>query len=486
MSRVVVVGAGPTGLMLACELRAAGVDTILLERLAEPTGQSRALALHARTVELLEQRGLLEPFLAVGVQWPQIHFAGLPLDMTKLRGQHQYSLHLHQSLVEQLLEQAAGKAGTDIRRGHELVGFIQDDAEVRATVRGPEGEYTLSCGYLVGCDGGGSAVRKLAGIDFPGEVSRLSGILGDVTSFSGEVRVREPLNYPHGMLGVSPLGDGLFRIMCVEWDGDVVHDGPATEDELRATVRRITASDSMSFGRPTWLSRFGDATRQATRYRHGRVFLAGDAAHIHFPLGAQGMNLGMQDAANLGWKLAAAMHGWAPEGLLDTYHDERHPVGRRVCDNSRAQLAMTYPVDRTTPLRDLFGTLTGFDEVHRYLVEMMAGTDVRYPMRSAHPADGMLGTRVPDVPLVTAEGETSVLRLLRDARGLLLDLSGEVTTPALADGRQDRLSVIHARPSASLPYQWMLIRPDGHLAWAGGPGDGDTLGEALTTWFGAA
>lgn len=482
MSRVVVVGAGPTGLMLACELRLAGVPTVLIEQLAEPTGQSRALALHARSVELLDQRGLLEPFLAAGVEWPQVHYAGLPLDMSLLRGYHRYSLHIHQSKVEELLERAAADLGTDLRRSHRLTGFDQDQDQVRAVVGTPAGEYVIDCDYLIGCDGGGSSVRKLAGIGFPGEPAKLSGILGDVPSFDADLRIREPLNYDHGMLGVSPLGDGLFRIMVVEWDADPASAGPTTEAELRATVSRVTGRD-LRFGPPTWLSRFGDATRQADSYRSGRVFLAGDAAHIHFPLGAQGMNLGIQDAVNLGWKLGAAANNWAPPGLLDSYQDERRPVGQRVCDNSRAQLAMTYPAQRTAQLRSLVSDLLGFDDVHRYLVEMMAGTDVRYPMTPAA-ANTAIGRRVADVPLTTADGGTSVLRTLRSGRGVLLDASGSPAGLPDVDGWRDRVTVVSAEPTPDLPDEVLLIRPDGHLAWTGATGDKEDQRLALATWFG--
>jgi len=480
MDPVVVVGAGPTGLMLAGELRCAGVETILLERLAEPSGQSRALALHARSAELLEQRGLLGPFLAEGVTWPYIHFAGLKLDMDRLDGRHRYSLHVHQSRVEALLEEAAGKRGADIRRGHAVTGLDQDDGEVEVTVATATGGYRLRCAYLVGCDGGASTVRKLAGIEFPGTASTLWGVLGDVECFDAPVAIREPLVSARGMFGVSPLDDRLYRLMCIETDAPAPGDEEPTAGELRAMIQRVLGLD-VTFAEPRWLSRFGDATRLVTRYRQGRVFLAGDAAHIHFPLAAQGMNTGIQDAANLGWKLAAAVHGFAPPGLLDTYHDERHAVGERVCALSRAQIALSFPADRMAPVRDLLSELIGFDTVHAYLVRMMSGADVRYPVPGSG-ADELLGRRLPDADLRTPAGETTVLRTLHGARGVLLDLSGGAAlTGAVADWT-DRVDLVVADPIPDLPGTALLCRPDGHLVWRGDTGG--ELGLALETWFG--
>ncbi|MFB4304487.1 FAD-dependent monooxygenase [Actinomadura sp. GTD37] len=479
MSRVVVVGAGPTGLMLAVELRLAGVETVVVERLEQPSGQSRALALHARSVELLAQRGILGPFLEEGTKGEHVHYAGVPLEMARIDGRHRYSLHIHQSRVERLLEDAAVRLGADVRRGHELAGLLQDDDGVEAAVRTSSGTVRLRCDYLVGCDGGGSLVRKLAGIGFPGTASELWGILGDVGSFDASVDLRRPLAYPHGMVGVSPLGDGLYRVMCVESGAPPPGDAPVTAAELRATIRRITGAD-LAFGEPRWLSRFGDATRQADRYRSGRVLLAGDAAHIHFPLGAQGMNLGMQDAANLGWKLAAEIGGWAPPGLLDTYESERRPVGARVCADSRAQIALTFPAERSAPARDLLAELLRFDDVHRHMVETVAGVATRYPVDG----DPELGRRVPDVSLATPGGDVNLFHLLRRARGVLLDLSdgalSDGGTPPLPDGWSGRVDAVTAKPVTGLPPA-LLIRPDGHAVWAG---DAGRLPAALRSWFG--
>ncbi|PTA47666.1 FAD-dependent monooxygenase [Micromonospora sp. RP3T] len=480
MSPVVIVGAGPTGLMLACELRVAGVATVLLERLPEPTGQSRALALHARSAEVLDQRGLLDPFLAEGVVWPHGHYAGLRLDMARLDGRHRYTLHAPQSRVEALLEKAAVGLGAEIRRGHEVVGLSQHDDGVEVTVRANGDEYRLSGSYLVGCDGGHSAVRKLAGIGFPGTPSSLWGVLADVDAFDAPVAIREAIISERGWFSVIPLDEKLTRLMFIQDEpprGDVEN---LTAEDLRAMVREMTGMD-VAVGRPQWSSRFGDATRLAERYRQGRVFLAGDAAHIHFPLAAQGMNTGIQDAANLGWKLAATLHGWAPPGLLDTYHSERHPVGEFVCTNVRAQIVLTFPSDRMAPARDLLSRLLEFDDVHDYLSRRMSGTDVRYRVDGPQD-DPLLGRRLPDAVLATADGETTVLATLRGGRGVLLDLSAGGGTDAV-HGWSDRVDLVRADAVPDLPPEAFLLRPDGHLVWHGRAGD-DGLAEALRNWFG--
>ena len=483
MVPVVIAGAGPTGLMLAHELRLAGVETVLLERLPEPTGQSRALALHARSAELLDQRGLIEPFLAEGVVWPHGHYAGLGLDMGRLDGRHRYTLHIPQSRVEQLLEDAATERGADIRRGHEVAGLAQDGDGVEVTVRTGTGEYRLRCAYLVGCDGARSTVRKQADIDFPGTPSTLWGVLADVTSFDAPVNVREAIISPRGWFSAVPLHDGLTRVFFIQEDMPEGDADALTSDELRVMVHRLTGLD-VAIGEPRWASRFGDASRLAERYRAGRVFLAGDAAHIHFPLAAQGMNTGIQDAANLGWKLAAAVHGWAAPGLLDTYHTERYPVGEQVCTNVRAQIALTFPVERMTPVRDMLARLLEFDDVHDHFASRMSGTDTRYPVAGAD-TDPLLGRRLPDATLSCAGGETTVLSTLRGGRGVLLDLSGHADL-GVARGWADRVDVVHAEPAPELPRATLLLRPDGHVMWRGDIADDatDGLTDALHTWFG--
>ena len=483
---VVIVGAGPVGLTLACELGVAGVPALVVERLAEPTGQSRALGLHARSVEVLDQHGLADAMLAEGTRWPRAHFAGLPLDLEVLDGRHRYALMITQARVEALLTERAVALGAEIRRGHEVTALTQDDEKVSLRVRADGGEDTLECAHVVGCDGGGSTVRRLAGIGFPGTEPTLYAVLGDVDSVDESIDIRVPNVYPNGIFGVAPLGPGLFRVTTVEYGVTAPERGaPVTPAELAAAVRRVTGRD-FALGEAVWLSRFDDSTRLADRYRADRVFLAGDAAHVHFPLSGQGMNVGIQDAVNLGWKLAAEVQEWAPPGLLDTYEAERRPVGDRVCGNTRAQSALTFPVSWAAPLRDLVGDLFTEPEVHRRLVEMVTAVDVRYPIGGAdtHP---LVGRRMPDAPLTGSDGPDTVFGALRSGRGVLFDLSGGGPGAARPEGWKDRVDVVTAGPVAGLDATGVLVRPDGHVAWAATApwsAEDEELPAALRAWFG--
>jgi len=481
MRTVVVVGAGPVGLMLACELGLAGVRPIVLERLSRPTGQSRALGLHSRTVEVLDQRGLLDRFSEGAPVWPKGHFAGMRLlELDQLDGRHTYALMVPQSRTEALLEERAAELGADLRRGHELLGLEQDSDGVRLTVGGPAGEYELAADYVVGCDGGSSRVRKLAGVGFPGSSSTLNAVLGDV-------QLDQTPTGPHlsrcsgGVFGTVPLGGDRYRIVAAEFVPPTAHrDDPVTLQELIDTTRRVTGLD-IEVGETYWLSRFGNATRQAENYRSGRVFLAGDAAHVHFPAGGQGLNTGVQDAVNLGWKLAAVARGEASSSLLDTYHLERHPVAKRVCHNTQAQLALMNPSPSVDPLRDLFAELLAFREVNKFISEMITGLDVRYPVPGAtdepHP---LLGTRLPDWPLLVDGEPLGAMRLLHPGRGFLLDLTGGRRTEELAAAAAGRVRVITATATEPNRPEALLVRPDGYVAWI----DGD-LDAALEAWFGA-
>lgn len=466
---VIVVGAGPTGLMLACELRLAGVDVLVLERDTERSPESKASGLHVRTMEVFEQRGMLDELLAAGHAGPYAHFAGLPLDITGLETRHPYVLGIQQSTVEPVLEKRALELGAQVRRGMEVVDLRQDEAgvEVRA------GEEWLRADYVVGCDGGRSAVRGLAGIDFPGTAPTLSAMHGDVElsdppagRIFGQDGRRE-----NGSFLVAEIEPGVYRVMTVEFDTVADRDAPVTLDALREACFRIAGTDFGMRG-ARWVARFADATRQAVRYRSGRVLVAGDAAHIHFVSGGQGLNLGVQDAVNLGWKLAAVVTGQASRELLDSYHAERYPVAERVLLNTRAQTALMRPGAQTDALRQLFGELLGIGEVTAYLGGMATQLDIRYPLGEGHP---LLGRRFPDYDL----GGTRVFELLRAARPVLIDFTDSAELCAAVEGA---VEVVRSRPVADLSA--VLVRPDGHVAWvAAGEPDLGALRTVLASWF---
>lgn len=473
MSDVIVAGGGPTGVMLAGELRLHGVDVVVLEREPEPTKVVRSLGLHVRSIEVMDQRGLLERFLAHGTRHEVGgFFAGLVKPWPDgLDTAHGYVLGIRQPVTDRLLAEHATELGAEIRRGTELVGLSQDQRGVTAEL---SDGTALSARFLVGCDGGRSTVRKLLGVGFPGEPSRVETLLGEV-KFTAEpeqiTAVVAEIRKSQLRFGAAPLGDGLYRVIVPA--AGVAEDRTAapTLEELRRQLEAVAGTD---FGvhSPRWLSRFGDATRLADRYRSGRVLLAGDAAHIHPPTGGQGLNLGIQDAFNLGWKLAAEVAGWAPEGLLDSYHTERRPVAADVLDNSRAQMELMSVAPGAQAVRRLLAELMDFDEVNRYLIEKITAIGVRYDFGEGH---RLLGRRMRDVRLTRGR----LYELMRGGRGLLLDRTGRLSVSGWAD-RVDHV----VDTDAELDVPAMLLRPDGHVAWVGDDQQ-DLLGH-LPRWFGAA
>jgi 2-polyprenyl-6-methoxyphenol hydroxylase-like FAD-dependent oxidoreductase len=479
---VIVAGGGPTGLMLASELRLHGVHVLVLEKDAEPTRIVRSLGMHARSVEIMDQRGLLERFLALGQQHPVGgFFAGIAKSSPELDTAHPYTLGIPQTITDRLLAEHATEVGVEVRRGRELIGLSQDDhgvtvelAETGSLGKPRSGATRLRSRYLVGSDGGRSTVRKLLGVDFPGEPTRVETLLGEmeltaspetINTVMAEVR-KTQLRF-----GAMPLEGGAYRVIVPAAGVTEDRAVPPTLDELKQQMLAVAGTDFGAHS-PRWLSRFGDATRQAERYRVGRVLLAGDAAHVHPPAGGQGLNLGIHDAFNLGWKLAAAINGWAPDGLLDSYHTERHPVAADVLSNTRAQMELMALEPGPQAVRRLVSELMHFEVVNRYLTEKIHAIGVRYDFGEGHE---LLGRRMRDVALKHGR----LYELMHGGRGLLLDQTGRLSVAGWAD-RVDHVVDI----SEELDVSAVLLRPDGHVAWVGE--DQRDLLSQLPRWFGAA
>ena len=479
---VVIAGGGPTGLMLAAELALAGIDVVIVERrAAQDLDGKRAGGLHSRTIEVLDQRGIAERFLSEGQVHPFVGFAGTFLDISDFPTRHNYVLALWQSRFEPILAGWVEELAVPIHRRREVVGFTQDDTGVGVEL---SDDTSLRAQYLIGCDGGRSLIRKAADIDFLGWDPTSSYLIAEVEMDEvPEIGMR-----PEGG-GIGPVnreeGGNPYGVVLLE--KEIEHTGEPTLQDLRETLVAAYGTD-YGVHNPTWISRFTDMCRQAGSYRKGRVLLAGDAAHVHGPQGGQGLNTGVQDAVNLGWKLAQVVKGTSPESLLDTYQAERHPVGARVLHNTMAQVALARIDERSRALRDTVIEQLSMDEPRKRIAGMISGLDIHYDLGEGHP---LLGRRMPDLDLHTTDGgPTRVFTLLHDARPLLLDLDesgGFDITPwadrvRLIDAEHEGVWELPVLGEVSAPAG-VLIRPDGHVAWVGDPTH-PGLPEALSTWFG--
>jgi len=479
---VVIAGGGPSGLTLAGELALARIDVVIVEpRTSQLVDGSRAGGLHARTIEVLDQRGIAQRFLSEGQMHPRVAFGGIPLDISDFPTRHNYLLALWQSAFEPILADWVEGLGVPILRDVEVVGFAQD--EMGVDVRLSDGTR-LRGQYLVGCDGGRSAVRNAAGIEFVGTEPSTSWMIAEAEMSE------EPV------IGVRPEGGGIGPVNRAEGGGPygivLTEQPPRTgEPSLHDLSEKLVDVYGTDFGvhSPSRISRFSDMTRQAASYRQGRVLLAGDAAHVHPPQGGQGLNIGVQDAVNLGWKLALVVNEAAPDSLLDTYQAERHPVGARVLRNTMVQVALAGADPRHQALRDTMAELLAMEEPRRHIAAMLTGLDVHYDLGEGHE---LLGRRMPDLDVTTADGPTRVFTLLHDAQGLLLNF-GDPSRFEIARWA-DRVLLVDAQHEGPwvlpvlgeiTPPEAALVRPDGHVAWVGKIAD-DGLSLALTSWFGPA
>ncbi|MFL5556589.1 MAG: FAD-dependent monooxygenase [Gemmatimonadaceae bacterium] len=489
---VVIAGGGPTGLMLASELALAGVDVVVVERRPnQELAGSRAGGLHSRTIEVLDQRGIADRFLAEGQKAQVAGFAMIRLDISDFPTRHNYGLGLWQNHIERILAGWVNELSVPILYGREVTGFAQDDAGVDVHLSDSD---SLRAEYLVGCDGGRSLIRKTAGIEFPGWDPTTSSLIAQV-----EMTEQPELGIRRDARGVHALGRVEYEIR----DGKIVYPdkgtvgvmltedsvGRTSEPTLRDLSEALIAVYGTDYGihSPTFISRFTDATRQAATYRERRVLLAGDAAHVHYPAGGQGLNTGVQDAVNLGWKLAQVIKRISPESLLDSYTAERHPIAARVLRQTMAQVALLRVDDRTDALRDTVSEMLSMDEPRKRFAGIMSGLDIHYELGEGHP---VLGRRMPDLDLLTANGPLRVFALLHNARPVLINLGepGSVDITPWAD----RVQAVDAKYDGEweLPVlglvvapKAVLVRPDGYVAWVGDETQAG-LAEALTTWFG--
>ncbi|MET7622249.1 FAD-dependent monooxygenase [Streptomyces sp. NPDC005408] len=483
-TQVIVVGAGPVGLMLAGELRLGGLDVVVLEKRHVHTDESRASTLHARTMEILDSRGLLTHF-GTPPNETRGHFGGIPLDLT-LPSPFPGQWKVPQTKTEAVLEEWALSLGADIRCGHELRALTQagpgEGQYVQAEAAGREGVLHVRGQFLVACDGEDSTVRCLMGAEFPGHDARRELLRADVEGIT--VPDRRFNRLPQGLAIAARRNDGVTRVMVHEFGSTAQPRAEEAQFEEIATIWKRVTGEDISGGKPLWVNSFGDANRQLVSYRHGRILFAGDAAHRQMPIGGQALNLGLQDAFNLGWKLAATVTGRAGDDLLDTYHQERHAVGRRVLANIEAQARLLLGGAEVEPVRTVLTELIAHTPVREHLAGMISGLDIRY---DADPGDHpLLGARLPHTVLLSGEGNLTTAQLLHPGRGVLMDLSGGAGAPLSPySDWADRVSLLAALPQAGSSLDGtdgVLLRPDGHVAWAGSGTDG--LRQALERWFG--
>jgi 2-polyprenyl-6-methoxyphenol hydroxylase-like FAD-dependent oxidoreductase len=477
--QVAIAGAGPTGMMLAAELALAGVDVALLERRPDHVmAGSRAGGLHARTIEVLDQRGVADRFLAAGKPAQAAMLGMTVLDMSDFPSRHPYALGLWQNQIELIMSEWVAELSVRVHYATEVTGFTQEDDGVDVELAGGD---LMRARYLVGCDGGRSLIRKAAGIDFPGWDPTTSTLIAEAEMVEPELGMRRDES---GIHALQLLEDGT-TVRAVLSDRELQ---PTTEATLAELSEALIAEYGTDFDvhSPIWVSRFTDMTRQAATYRNARVLLAGDSAHIHYPAGGQGISLGIQDAVNLGWKLAQVVKGVSPDSLLDTYESERHPVAARALRHTMAQTALLRPDERNVALLETVSELAVFDGPRKHVAGVISGLDIQYDLGEGHP---LLGRRMPDLDLETAEGPLRVFELLHQARPTLIDF-GAANHPDLSDW-PDRLQTVDATYDGpwELPVigevpapTAVLIRPDGYVAWAGG----GPLDEALRIWFGQA
>jgi len=489
---VLIAGGGPAGMTLAAELALAGIDVAIVERrTSQAIAGSRAGGLHARTIEVFDQRGIAERFISEGKPVQVVGFQMIHLNISDFPTRHPHTLGLWQTHIERILAEWIGELKVPIYRGREVTGFWQDDSGVDV---GLSDGQSMRAQYLIGCDGGRSRVRKAAGIDFPGWDPTTSALIAEV-----EMTEQPPLGIRNDEIGVHGIGKlnyeirngevvfldgGPMRVMVTEKQV-----GATTEPTLRDLSEALIAVYGTDYGvhSPSSLSRFTDMTRQAATYRDRRVLLAGDAAHVHSPDGGQGLNTGVQDAVNLGWKLAQVIKRTSPESLLDSYHAERHPVGARVLQITMAAVALRRPDERTKALRDMMAQVLGMDEPRKRIAAEMSGLGIRYDFGEGHP---LLGRRMPDLDLMTANGPLRVFALLHKARPVLinfgepgtLDITRWADRVQSIDAKYDGPWELPALGTVTAPAA-VLIRPDGYVAWVG-DGDQARLADTLTTWFG--